>query len=100
MNAVRVILPTHLQTLAGVGDEVRIPVDGSPTIRALLDAIETEFPMLRGTIREHSSGKRRAYIRFYACGEDVSFQGPDAPLPDEVVRGKETFTVLGAISGG
>jgi sulfur-carrier protein len=100
MTAVRVNLPTHLQTLAGVGSEVAIPVTGPLTIRGVLDAIEAEYPMLRGTIRDHGSGERRAYIRFYASGADVSFDPLDGPLPEGIARGEDVFTVLGAISGG
>jgi len=97
---IRVVLPHHLRTLAHVGNEVAVDVKGAVTQRAVLDAVETAYPMLRGTIRDHTTRKRRAFIRFFACQQDLSHESPDAPLPDDVVSGKEPFLVIGAIAGG
>ena len=97
---IRVILPAHLQALAHVGDEIKLDVAGQVTQRSLLDALEARFPMLRGTIRDHVTQKRRAYLRFFACTEDLSHESPDAPLPDAVAMGKEPFYIIGAIAGG
>ena len=97
---IRVVLPHHLRTLAKVGDEVHLNLDGSPTVKSILDAIEAKYPMLRGTTREHGTLKRRPLVRFFACGEDVSHQSPDTPLPDAIVKGEEPFFVMGAIAGG
>ncbi len=97
---IRVILPHHLRTLARVGDEVALDVAGDVTPRTVLDALEAKFPMLRGTIRDHGTLKRRPMVRFFACGEDVSHDSPDAVLPDAVTKGTEPFIVLGAIAGG
>jgi sulfur-carrier protein len=97
---IRVVLPFHLRTLAKVDDEVTLDIKGPVTQRSVLDALEAKYPVLRGTIRDHDSAKRRAFIRFFACEEDLSHEPPDAPLPDEVVRGKEPFCVIGAIAGG
>lgn len=97
---IRVVLPHHLRTLAGVGSEVALEVKGTVTQRAVLDAVETAYPMLRGTIRDHATRKRRAFIRFFACRQDLSHESPDAPLPDDVASGKEPFLVIGAIAGG
>ena len=97
---VRVKLPYHLQNLAGVGKEVEIEVTGPVTQRSLLDALEASYPMLRGTIREHGTGKRRPFLRFFALQEDLSHESPDAPLPAAVAEGKEVFWILGAIAGG
>ena len=97
---IRVVLPHHLRTLAGVGRETKVEVGGPITIHSVLDALEERFPMLRGTIRDHVSQQRRAYLRFFACGEDLSHQSPDNPLPDKVVSGDEPLIVLGAIAGG
>ena len=97
---IRVVLPFHLRTLAKVDDEVTLDVQGAVTQRSVLDALEAKYPVLRGTIRDHDSAKRRAFIRFFACEEDLSHEPPDAPLPDEVVSGKEPFCVIGAIAGG
>ena len=97
---IRVLLPHHLRTLASVGDEVLVEVDGPVTQRAVLDALEARYPMLRGTIREHGTLKRRAFLRFFACEEDLSHEPPDAELPKEVASGKEPFVILGAIAGG
>jgi molybdopterin synthase sulfur carrier subunit len=97
---IRVILPQHLRTLAHVGSEVTLDVDGPVTQRSVLDALENRYPMLRGAIRDHDTLQRRAFLRFFACEEDLSHQSPDAPLPDAVVSGKEPFIVIGAIAGG
>jgi sulfur-carrier protein len=97
---IRVVLPAHLKNLARVSGEVKLEVQGDLTQRAVLDALEAEFPMLRGTIRDQQSGKRRAFIRFYACEEDLSNSPPDEPLPDEVTAGKEPFLIVGAMAGG
>lgn len=97
---IRVVLPVHLRTLARITGEVELEIDGTPTRRAILDALETRYPMLRGTIRDHATGQRRAFIRFYACEEDLSNEPPDAPLPDAVVKGAEPFLVVGAMAGG
>jgi molybdopterin synthase sulfur carrier subunit len=97
---IRVVLPHHLRTLARVGDEVHIEPDGSVTVRAVLDALETKYPMLRGTIRDHDTQKRRPLVRFFACGEDISHEPADAPLPDAIVKGAEPFFIMGAIAGG
>ena len=97
---IRVVLPHHLRTLAHVGNEVAFDVQGAVTQRAVLDALETAYPMLRGTIRDHTTRERRAFIRFFACQQDLSHESPDRPLPDEVASGKEPFLVIGAIAGG
>jgi sulfur-carrier protein len=97
---IRVVLPFHLRTLAQVGREVRLEVDGQVTQRSVLDALEARYPMLRGTIRDHVTQRRRALVRFFACGEDLSNEPPDSPLPDDVATGKEPFLVVGAIAGG
>jgi molybdopterin synthase sulfur carrier subunit len=97
---IRVILPYHLRNLAHVGSEVTLDVPAPVTTRAVLDALEAGYPMLCGTIRDHVSKERRAFLRFFACEQDLSHDSPDAPLPDEVVSGKEPFLVIGAIAGG
>ncbi|HEU4647467.1 MAG TPA: MoaD/ThiS family protein [Gemmatimonadales bacterium] len=97
---IRVVLPEHLRRLARVNGEVQLQVDAPVTQRALLDAIEATYPMLRGTIRDHATQRRRAFVRFFACEQDLSHEPPDAPLPDEVVRGAEPFLVVGAMAGG
>lgn len=97
---VRVVLPAHLQSLAKVGREVQLDVAAPVTQHAVLDALETAYPVLRGTIREHGTLKRRAFIRFFACEEDLSHDSPDAPLPDEVASGREPYLVVGAMAGG
>jgi molybdopterin synthase sulfur carrier subunit len=97
---IRVELPQHLRTLAGVGREVEIDVAGQPTQRAVLDAIEARYPMLSGTIRDHVTKQRRPYLRFFACAEDLSHESPDAPLPAAVASGAEPFLIIGAIAGG
>jgi molybdopterin synthase sulfur carrier subunit len=97
---IRVILPAHLRTLAGVTGEVEIEVQGAVTTRAVLDALEARYPMLRGTIRDQVTQQRRPFVRFFACNEDLSHQSPDAPLPQVVASGAEPFILLGAIAGG
>jgi molybdopterin synthase sulfur carrier subunit len=97
---IRLVLPPHLRTLAGAEDEVQIEIDGLATQRSLLDALETRYPVLRGTIRDHVTQKRRAFIRFFACEEDLSHQPMDAPLPDSVANGTEPYLIVGAIAGG
>ena len=97
---IRVALPAHLRTLARVGGEVQLDVRGAATQRSILDALEERHPMLRGTIRDHATHQRRAFVRFFACGRDLSHEGPDAPLPDAVATGAEPFVVLGAMAGG
>jgi hypothetical protein len=99
---IRVILPHHLRTLAQVTGEVALEVEGvgAATQRSLLDALEAKYPMLRGTIRDHGSVKRRPLVRFFACQEDLSNESPDAPLPEAVRSGKEAFMVIGALAGG
>lgn len=97
---IRVVLPAHLRTLARVGGEVKLAVRGPVTQRSVLDALETDYPMLRGTIRDHVTRERRAFVRFFACERDLSHEPPDAPLPDAVVRGEEPFLVVGAMAGG
>ncbi len=97
---IRVVLPSHLRTLAGVSGEVALDVAAPVTQAAVLDALESRHPMLRGTIRDHVTLKRRPMIRFFACKEDLSFDPPDAPLPEAVARGAEPFCIIGAIAGG
>jgi molybdopterin synthase sulfur carrier subunit len=97
---IRVVLPHHLRTLARVSDEVHVDLNGSATVKAILDALEAKYPMLRGTIREHNTLKRRPLVRFFACGEDISHESPDVPLPDAIVKGMEPFFIMGAIAGG
>jgi molybdopterin synthase sulfur carrier subunit len=95
-----VVLPYHLRTLAGVGAEVQLDVAGPVTQRSVLDALESRYPMLRGTIRDHVTHKRRPFLRFFACEEDWSNDSPDAPLPEAVASGAEPFYVIGALAGG
>src|SRR5437899_1267634 len=97
---IRVILPTHLRNLAHVGSEVTLEVASPVTQRSVLDALEARYPMLRGTIRDHGTLQRRAFLRFFACEEDLSHEPPDTPLPEAVASGKEPFIVIGAIAGG
>ncbi len=97
---IRVILPQHLRTLAGVGREVTLDVAGPVTQRSILDALELRYPMLRGTVRDHVTKKRRAMVRFFACEDDFSNESPDAPLPEAVAKGTEPFYIVGAIAGG
>ncbi|HZL68366.1 MAG TPA: MoaD/ThiS family protein [Candidatus Limnocylindrales bacterium] len=97
---IRVVLPQHLRTLAHVGSEVELEVEGRVTQRSVLDALEARYPMLRGTIRDHVTQQRRPFLRFFACEEDLSHEPPDEPLPDALVSGAEPFLIIGAIAGG
>lgn len=97
---IRVVLPHHLRTLAGVGKEVQLDIEGPVTQGTILDALEAQYPMLRGTVRDHRTQQRRSLVRFYACGQDVSLGAPDAPLPQAVAMGAEPFLIVGAMAGG
>jgi hypothetical protein len=97
---IRVVLPAHLRALARVNGEVELQVEGAVTQRALLDALEARYPVLRGTIRGHGGGPRRAFVRFYACEQDLSHEPPDAPLPAAVAAGTEPYLIVGAMAGG
>ena len=97
---IRVVLPAHLRTLARVDGEVALDVKGAVTQRSIIDALEARYPMLRGTIRDHVTQRRRAFVRFFACEQDLSHESPDAPLPDEVASGAEPFLIVGAMAGG
>jgi sulfur-carrier protein len=97
---IRVVLPQHLQALARVGSEVEVDVTGPPTVRAVLDSLEARYPVLCGTIRDHGTHKRRAFVRFYACEEDYSLEPQDTRLPDAVASGNEPFLIIGALAGG
>ena len=97
---IRIELPAHLRTLARIGSEVELEVAGLPTLRSVLDALEARYPVLRGTIRDHVTQKRRPYVRFFACAEDLSHELPDTPLPAAVASGAEPFLVVGAMAGG
>ena len=97
---IRVVLPGNLRTLAGVGSEVALQIDGQPTQRAVLSALESRYPALLGTIRDAKTQARRPMLRFYACMEDLSDESPDAPRPDEVIAGKEPYLIVGAMAGG
>lgn len=97
---IRVVLPYHLQNLARTGREVEISVEGEPTLRSVLEALELKYPILRGTIRDHVTGQRRDFIRFFACGQDWSLEPWETPIPAAVVEGREPFRVVGAMSGG
>ena len=97
---IRVVLPAHLRTLARVDGEVKLEIEGPVTQRSVLDALEARYPMLRGTIRDHVTQQRRAFIRFFACEQDLSNESPDAPLPDAVAMGAEPLLVVGAMAGG
>ena len=97
---IRVELPAHLRTLSRVEGTVELEVQGAVTLRTVLDALEARYPMLRGAIRDHVTQQRRPFLRFFACGEDLSHQSPDSPLPDDVASGAESLIVLGAIAGG
>jgi sulfur-carrier protein len=97
---IRVVLPTHLRRLAQVDGEVQLQVDGPVTQGSVLDALEARYPALRGTIRDHGTLRRRPFVRFFACEEDLSHEPADAPLPDDVVTGREPFVVVGAMAGG
>jgi sulfur-carrier protein len=100
MNQIQVVLPQHLRTLARVEGEVHLAIDGTATLRSVLDALEARYPMLRGTIRDHVTLERRPYLRFFVCEQDWSHESPDAPLPAAVSCGKEPLLVIGAIAGG
>jgi molybdopterin synthase sulfur carrier subunit len=97
---IRVTLPAHLRKLAHVDGEVKLEIEGQITQRSILDALEARYPMLRGTIRDHVTGKRRAFVRFFACGEDLSHESPDTPLPEVVATGVQPYMIVGAIAGG
>ena len=97
---IRVVLPQHLRTLADVGGEVALELDGPVTQRSILDALEALYPMLRGTVRDHATQRRRPLVRFFACEEDVTHESPDAPLPARIAAGEEPFYIIGAIAGG
>ena len=97
---IRVILPYHLRTLASVGDEVRLDVEGPVTQRSILDALEARYPVLCGTIRDHVTQRRRPFLRFFACEQDLSHEPPDAPLPEAVALGAEPYLIIGALAGG
>jgi sulfur-carrier protein len=97
---IRVTLPAHLRKLAHVDGEVSLEIAGQITQRSILDALEARYPMLRGTIRDHANGKRRAFVRFFACGEDLSHESPDTPLPEAIATGAQPFMIVGAIAGG
>lgn len=97
---IRVVLPAHLRTLARVTGEVAVNVEGQATPRLILDALEARYPMLRGTIRDHVTHKRRPFVRYFACGEDLSHDSPDTPVPDAVISGTEPFLIVGAMAGG
>lgn len=97
---IRVVLPFHLQQLANTGREVELRVDGPVTQRSILDALEARYPVLRGTVRDQTTQDRRAFIRFFACGEDLSLESPDAALPESIANGKERFMIVGAMAGG
>lgn len=97
---IRVVLPHHLRTLTGVDGEVRLDAQEAPTPRTVLDALEASYPVLRGTIRDHATAERRAFVRFFVCGKDISLDPVDEPLPDEVASGAEPFRVIGAMAGG
>jgi molybdopterin converting factor small subunit len=97
---IRVVLPAHLRTLAHVDGEVKLDVEGQVTQRTILDALEARYPMLQGTIRDHGTHQRRAFVRFFSCEQDLSHEPPDAPLPEAVAAGKEPFLIVGAMAGG
>jgi hypothetical protein len=97
---IRVVIPYHLRLLARVGGEIELEVEGPATLRSVLDALEARYPMLRGTIRDHATQQRRAFLRFFACEQDLSLAPPETPLPADVASGKEPFLIVGAIAGG
>jgi sulfur-carrier protein len=97
---IRVVLPAHLRRLARIEGEITVDVTGEVTQAAVLDALEASYPMLRGTIRDHRTGRRRAFIRFFACEEDLSHDAPDKPLPEAVAAGREPYLIVGALAGG
>jgi molybdopterin synthase sulfur carrier subunit len=99
-HMIRIVLPHHLRTLAKVTGDVELGIEGEVTQRSVLDALEARYPMLCGTIRDHVSGQRRPFLRFFACEQDWSHESPDAPLPEAVASGKEPFFIIGAIAGG
>ena len=100
MTTIRVVLPAHLRTLARVDGEVALDVEGTVTHRVILDALEARYPVLRGTIRDHATHRRRPLVRFFACEDDLSHASPDTPVPDAVARGAEPFLIVGAMAGG
>jgi len=100
VSTVRVVLPGHLRTLAHVGDEVSLDVGDPPTLGGVVEAVEQAYPMLRGTIRDQATGKRRSFVRYFACNTDMSHDPPDTPLPDAIISGAEPFMVVGAMAGG
>jgi molybdopterin synthase sulfur carrier subunit len=100
LNMIRVVLPPHLRTLARVDGEVELDVNANVTQRSILDQLEARYPMLRGTLRDHVTQLRRPLVRFFACGEDLSHESPDAPLPEAIAKGSEPFVIIGAIAGG
>lgn len=97
---IRVVLPFHLRNLAGVASEVQLQIEGPATLRSALDALEARYPILQGTIRDHETHQRRAFLRFFACEQDLSHAPPDSPLPKEIVTGEEPLLIVGAIAGG
>ena len=97
---IRILLPFHLRTLAGVNGEVQLPVADPPTLGSVLDAVEANYPVLRGTIRDHVTLRRRPFVRFFACEQDLSLEPPDTPLPDAVTKGTEPFLIIGSMAGG
>lgn len=97
---IRVVIPDPLRTLAGSGPELLLEIPGAVTQRSVLDAVEERYPVLKGTIRDHDTQQRRAFLRFFACGRDLSHEAPDAPLPDAVVKGDEPYLIVGAVAGG
>ncbi len=97
---IRIVLPYHLRMLARIEGEISVQVEGSQTLRSVLDALETSYPILRGTIRDHATKQHRPFLRFYACEKDLSLESPDKPLPEAVVSGKEPLYIIGAIAGG
>jgi len=97
---IRVVLPPHLRGLARISGEVKLEMDGQPTLRMVLESLEASYPMLQGTIRDHVTQQRRPFLRFFACEEDITHESPDAPLPEAVVTGKEPLLIVGAIAGG
>jgi sulfur-carrier protein len=97
---IRVVLPEHLRTLTRAGDEVDLQVESPATLGSVLDALEARYPVLRGTIRDHVTRRRRPFLRFFACEQDLSHEAPESPLPEEVARGKEPFLIIGAMAGG
>lgn len=100
MNTIRVVLPAHLRTLARIDGEVKLEIDAQTTQHSVLNALETRYPMLRGTIRDQVTQKRRPFVRFYACEQDLSHEPPDSPLPEAVTKGDEPFLIVGAMAGG